>query len=378
MREGRWPAVAGVAVRGRAARALGGAGASVCHHVVAVDGHVPVGQQQRCHVGGIDADDRTRTRTARRSTRWPYAAAASDRRRGRPTLEDAISTYTYSVEHDAARLLGAASRRRAPATAWPTSTRTSPSRATRHPGPLERLPRHRHLRPEEPAPDLQHRGLPAHLGPGRRGRARQHPRAHVGHASTTGANAGATCMGEPVTDPGLSGFEGIHIWDISNPAAPVYVRKLRMANGGNGDGAPAVGCGAHTATAVPDDARGNFYLYVGGSSGTCTGIDIVRITLADPTDARFLRSRLANGRAGILPRQQRADARRRPEHRLRDVRGRQRPPCTSWTRAKPGRRGRHARGTGRRREPDAGQLGVDRRHRRSRPLRLVHLRRQAT
>jgi hypothetical protein len=73
-------------------------------------------------------------------------------------------------------------------------------------------------------------------------------------ANTGGENANATCMGDPVTDPGLNGFEGIHIWNIADPANPVYVRKVRMANGGNGEGAPAVGCGAHTATGVPDDA----------------------------------------------------------------------------------------------------------------------------
>ena len=85
------------------------------------------------------------------------------------------------------------------------------------------------------------------------------------------------------------GFEGIHIWNIADPANPVYVRKLRMAATGNDAGAPAVGCGAHTATGVPDDARGHLYLYVGGSSGTCTGMDIVRISLTNPSDAVFLR-----------------------------------------------------------------------------------------
>ena len=91
-----------------------------------------------------------------------------------------------------------------------------------------------------------------------------------------------------------TGFEGIHIWNIADPANPVYVRKLRMAATGNDAGAPAVGCGAHTATGVPDDARGHLYLYVGGSSGTCTGMDIVRISLTNPSDAVFLRRANAN------------------------------------------------------------------------------------
>jgi hypothetical protein len=109
-------------------------------------------------------------------------------------------------------------------------------------------------------------------------------------ANSTGANAGATCGGQAVGD----GFEGIHIWDISNPAQPVYKRKLRMSATDNEPGAPA-GCGAHTATGVPDDARGNFYLYVGGSSSACPGIDIVRIRIADPMDAVYL-SRAGHGR----------------------------------------------------------------------------------
>ena len=66
-----------------------------------------------------------------------------------------------------------------------------------------------------------------------------------------------------------------------------------MATRGNEAGAPP-GCGSHTATAVPDTARGNLYLYNGGSSGNCTGMDIVRINIADPTDAAVLRRAAAS------------------------------------------------------------------------------------
>ena len=103
------------------------------------------------------------------------------------------------------------------------------------------------------------------------------------------ANASATCAGQLVGQ----GFEGIHIFDITDPANPVMVRQLRMANTGNEAGAPP-GCGSHTATAVPDTARGNLYLYNGGSSGNCTGMDIVRINIANPTDAAFLRRAAAS------------------------------------------------------------------------------------
>ena len=88
------------------------------------------------------------------------------------------------------------------------------------------------------------------------------------------------------------GFEGIHIFDISDPANPVMVdttrtrrrQGLRFAAAGNPAGSPT-GCGSHTATAVPDDARGYLYIYNGGSSGTCTGIEIIKIKLSDPADA---------------------------------------------------------------------------------------------
>ena len=61
--------------------------------------------------------------------------------------------------------------------------------------------------------------------------------------------------------------------------------------------APPLACGAHTATAVPDPARDNLYLYVGGSSGTCTGMDVVRIKISDPTNATYVRA--CAGRAPV-------------------------------------------------------------------------------
>ncbi|HEX5620360.1 MAG TPA: hypothetical protein VFX51_18205 [Solirubrobacteraceae bacterium] len=98
------------------------------------------------------------------------------------------------------------------------------------------------------------------------------------------ANATHTCGGQLVG----TGFEGIHIFDITDPANPVMIKQLRMAATGNAPGAPA-GCGSHTDTIVPDVARGNIYLYIGGSSGACTGIDIVRVNIADPTNAVYLK-----------------------------------------------------------------------------------------
>jgi hypothetical protein len=93
-----------------------------------------------------------------------------------------------------------------------------------------------------------------------------------------------TCGGQPVG----AGFEGIHIFNIADPANPVFVRGLRMAGATASNSAPPLGCGAHTATAVPDPARDNLYLYVGGSSTTCQGMDVVRIKISDPNDATFV------------------------------------------------------------------------------------------
>jgi hypothetical protein len=90
------------------------------------------------------------------------------------------------------------------------------------------------------------------------------------------------------------GFEGVNIFDISDPANPVYVRALRFSQAGMPAGA-LTGCGSHTATAVPDDARGFLYIYNGGSSGTCQGIDIFKINMNDLNDATVVR-RAAAGR----------------------------------------------------------------------------------
>lgn len=97
---------------------------------------------------------------------------------------------------------------------------------------------------------------------------------------SAGNAATASCGGELVGQ----GFEGLNIFDISNPTNPVLVKNLRMA----ADTTP-VGCGSHTATLVPDLARGNLYVYNSASSGACPGIDIVKIPLADPASAAFLR-----------------------------------------------------------------------------------------
>lgn len=104
------------------------------------------------------------------------------------------------------------------------------------------------------------------------------------------AGSTATCAGQLVGQ----GFEGLNIFDISEPTAPVLLRNVRMATN-----TTPQGCGAHTLTLVPDVARGNLYVYVSASSSAaaCQGIHIVRIPLDSPADAVFLRLEPSGGRA---------------------------------------------------------------------------------
>ncbi len=102
------------------------------------------------------------------------------------------------------------------------------------------------------------------------------------------APAGATCDGQPVA----LGFEGLHLFDISDRTNPQLVAAVTM----NAATLPTRGCGSHTATLVPDIAAGALYVYNSASSGLCPGIDIVKIPLDNPSAAAFLH-RVSTGRS---------------------------------------------------------------------------------
>lgn len=93
-------------------------------------------------------------------------------------------------------------------------------------------------------------------------------------AGTAGVfGAGLTCDGQPVPE----GFEGVHVFDISDPTDPVLV------------GAVETECGSHTATLVPDLPNNRAIVYSNVSSG-CDFIDIIEVPLDDPGNASLLRT----------------------------------------------------------------------------------------
>ena len=93
------------------------------------------------------------------------------------------------------------------------------------------------------------------------------------------APAGATCDGEAVP----VGFEGLHIFDITDPHDPMLVGSVDLSTG-----AVPGRCGSHTATGVPDLVNDRLLVY--NSGGGCDGIDIVEIPFHQPEAATYLRT----------------------------------------------------------------------------------------
>jgi PA domain/LVIVD repeat len=73
--------------------------------------------------------------------------------------------------------------------------------------------------------------------------------------------------------------EGLHIFDVSDPANPVGMAFVPTP------------CGSHTATGVPDLANNRLLVYNSASSGAigCRGLDIVQVPLDNPAAASYLR-----------------------------------------------------------------------------------------
>jgi hypothetical protein len=86
------------------------------------------------------------------------------------------------------------------------------------------------------------------------------------------APEGATCDGQPVTP----GWEGLHVFDISDPSDPVLIGSVELA------------CGSHTATAVPDRRNDRLIVYSHTSGGPCYSFDVVEVPFDDPASARLI------------------------------------------------------------------------------------------
>ncbi|HEU4913595.1 MAG TPA: hypothetical protein VFV76_17035 [Actinomycetes bacterium] len=93
------------------------------------------------------------------------------------------------------------------------------------------------------------------------------------------ATAGATCDGEAVP----VGFEGLHVFDVSDVKDPELVASVDLSNGS----IPGR-CGSHTATGVPDEGDDRLLVYNSGSQ--CDGFDVVEVPLDDPEEATYLRT----------------------------------------------------------------------------------------
>jgi len=89
------------------------------------------------------------------------------------------------------------------------------------------------------------------------------------------APAGRFCDGQPVP----AGFEGLHVFDISDVTAPTLV------------GSVPLDCGSHTTTAVPDLDNNRLVVYSNVSSDAnpaCNATDIVEVPLDNPAGAAFI------------------------------------------------------------------------------------------
>jgi hypothetical protein len=99
----------------------------------------------------------------------------------------------------------------------------------------------------------------------------------------SGAPAGRFCDGEPVP----VGFEGVHIFDISNLQDPELIGEVELSARPQAD---ATGCGSHTTTLVPDPGNNRVIIYNQTSGGPCPFVSILEVPLDDPGAASFLRN----------------------------------------------------------------------------------------
>jgi hypothetical protein len=103
-------------------------------------------------------------------------------------------------------------------------------------------------------------------------------------AGTAGPfGAGLTCDGQAVP----AGFEGVHVFDISNKQNPELVADIELSARPEAD---TFGCGSHTLTLVPDLRNDRVLVYNQTSGGPCPFVGILEIPLEAPEAAEWLRN----------------------------------------------------------------------------------------
>ena len=104
-------------------------------------------------------------------------------------------------------------------------------------------------------------------------------------------NEARNCDGTTVP----AGFEGMHIFDISNLEDPQLVGEVELSARPQAD---SPGCGTHTLTLVPDLANNRAVIYNATSGGNpalpvgqqdCDWIDIIQVPLSNPGAASHVR-----------------------------------------------------------------------------------------
>jgi LVIVD repeat len=103
------------------------------------------------------------------------------------------------------------------------------------------------------------------------------------------APAGRFC-GEHIVDvegvptemprPVPTGFEGLHVFDISDPADPQLINEFDMSNTAMLERDGVIGCGSHTATLVPLLEEERLMIYNNHSGGNCAGIEVLEVDTA--------------------------------------------------------------------------------------------------
>jgi hypothetical protein len=83
--------------------------------------------------------------------------------------------------------------------------------------------------------------------------------------------------GTMIPRPVPTGFEGLHVFDIGDPAAPELINEFNMSNSAMQERDGVQGCGSHTATLVPLLEEDRLLIYNSHSGGSCNGIEVLEV-----------------------------------------------------------------------------------------------------